>query len=483
MGNVATWRDDLARKEELIKKLRGLESERAEVLTRAAGNWQERATNLDRGIEKLQAEIDEINLVFEANQLERMFAVDGEQPTFNVNTRGDDPHAYAARPGLPATEVRAAAIDAVGSTEGVSDEKAAQVADVMRDDAAARYQLAKSSPAYARAFTKYLTNREAFGSLLTADEGEAWANAQRAAITIGSHGSVLVPTVIDPSFIFTDDSIGPDTLRSIGRNVTINASSWNGVLTPAISASVDAEGAAVSDDTPVPTAVSADLVKAQAFAQWTYEAEQDQGALMGELQRSMAEAKVNLEEQQLASGSGSGNETEGLITALDGSASEDTTPGTAETLALADLYDLFADLPTRHVKGDVNWLMHHGTSLSIRELVNAESSAEGTWTDVAAGRPPLLLGAPVRYHDECFNYRTINTAATAANTAVAIVGDASRFLVIDHISGVMLEPVPMVMDQSTGFPQGVRGLYMTWRFAAKCVDPDAFRMLSIPTTA
>jgi HK97 family phage major capsid protein len=110
-------------------------------------------------------------------------------------------------------------------------------------------------------------------------------------------------------------------------------------------------------------------------------------------------------------------------------------------------------------------------------------SAEGTWTDIGAGTPPLLAGAPVHLHGECFNFRAIDVGATAANTGIAIIGDWDRYLVVDHSAGASVELVPHVFATRANRPQGVRGLYMTWRFAGVCTDIAAFEMLSIPTTA
>ncbi len=104
------------------------------------------------------------------------------------------------------------------------------------------------------------------------------------------------------------------------------------------------------------------------------------------------------------------------------------------------------------------------------------------WTDFAAGQPSTLNGVRVVYSDQAFNSRTLDITATAANTGVLTIGDWSRFVIADHSAGMLIELVPHLLG-SNRRPIGARGLFAMWRFGCKVVHIDAFRMLSVPTTA
>jgi HK97 family phage major capsid protein len=480
----------------LQTKIRDLAAEARTVIGRAEAEGrdindgeQQRIARLEAGMDKLNDESGDISAEIKSRILvnhQRGYFTPGTGPApFSVNVRGDDPHKYVNDNGhLGGAEIRAAAGDALDRVAGIGEAKVESIRKLIAaadTDHEARLQLAKSDPDYMSAFLRMATGSAV--NALNADQARAWEVSSRAAITVTGSGSVLVPTSIDPGFILTNDGAGPNSIRDIARVVTVGTTTWRGVLSAGVTSSMDSENTEVSDDSPTVSAITAPLEKAQGFVQWSYEAEQDQDALVEELRRAMADAKFRLEEAQFGAGTGTPPETEGIVTALDGGASEDTSPATAETLALADLYDLMGILPTRHLASDkLAWLMHPGTALSVRALTNAETSAQGTWTDISAGRPPLLLGAPTHYHDSCFNWRTVDVGATATNTGVAIIGDWSRYLIADHSVGTMIELIPNMLG-SNRRPDGTRGAYLTWRFAGRCLDIDGFRMLSIPTTA
>jgi len=55
-------------------------------------------------------------------------------------------------------------------------------------------------------------------------------------------------------------------------------------------------------------------------------------------------------------------------------------------------------------------------------------------------------------------------------------------VIVEHSAGTVLELVPHVFGAAQR-PTGTRGLFAQWRFASKVIDVDAFRTLSVPTTA
>jgi HK97 family phage major capsid protein len=470
-----------------------LASQRAELLTEAQGLATRDIDGPEferfQAIEAAIGRIDNLTEILEASE-DPQRVTPGTGPVieaFNVNVRDKDPHAFTRdNRALPVADLRSAALDAVGNIDGVTDERAELIGGVLRTEgeSASRFQLAKSDPAYMSGFMKRVLHPD-LPSLLTTDEAravaamEAAAMSERAALGVSA---TFVPTQIDPSIIISNAGVGPDSIRSISRNVVSNRTTWSGITSAGVTSSMDAEFAEVSDDTPTLTALDIPLEKAQALVQFSHEAEQDADALVSELSRVLWDAKHVLEEGQFGTGTGSTPQTQGIIDQLDGGASEDTTPATAEVFAIADLYNLFGDLPSRHV-GNASWLIHHGTGLEIIELASALTSAQGLWSDIGAGHPPLLLGAPVTYHDGAANARSIDATATAVNTGVATVGDFGEFVIADHAHGAAIELVPHIFATANNLPAGTRALYLTWRFGSKATHIDAFRMLSVPTTA
>jgi HK97 family phage major capsid protein len=440
--------------------------------------------------ERLETEIAEA--VRRAEYLERddtSIAVDSSEylpgAAPNQTRLGKTPHeAVRNSPGMLNSTNESATLTraALESIDGIDAERVDTIAELADGDLAeARLQLAKSDPAYKRAFAKLVVN-PGLTSVLDAEEGAAYLNAQRAALSVAGSGSTLVPTAIDPAFILTNTGAGPMSLRSLGRPVTIGVSTWQGISTAGVTASMDAELDEVSDDTPTVASVSAALKSGRAFVEWSYEVEQDQAALLGELRLAMSDAKTNLEDAQLAAGLGTGSETQGLFVALDGTASE-TAPATAEVFALDDIFTTQAALPTRFAaSAKVAWVMHSGTALKLRQLVYAQNSGNSVWSDIGAGKPSLLNGVQVAYNDQAPSAYSIDAAATADNRGIATIGDFSRFVIADHSAGTLVELIPNVIGANRR-PIGARGLYMSWRYAAKTVDTNAFRMLSIPTTA
>lgn len=62
-----------------------------------------------------------------------------------------------------------------------------------------------------------------------------------------------------------------------------------------------------------------------------------------------------------------------------------------------------------------------------------------------------------------------------------IYGDFSNYVVVDRI-GTTVELVPHVFG-ANGRPTGERGLYMHRRVGGDIVNPNAFRLLNVATTA
>ena len=64
---------------------------------------------------------------------------------------------------------------------------------------------------------------------------------------------------------------------------------------------------------------------------------------------------------------------------------------------------------------------------------------------------------------------------------ILFVGNWSRYVIVDRV-GMSVELIPHLFGDNNR-PTGQRGLYAWMRTGAESVDDNAFRVLSIPTTA
>jgi HK97 family phage major capsid protein len=90
---------------------------------------------------------------------------------------------------------------------------------------------------------------------------------------------------------------------------------------------------------------------------------------------------------------------------------------------------------------------------------------EATVTD---GRAGMLLGYPA-YQSSAM------AAVTTTGSLFAIVGDFSRFVIVDRV-GLNVEVLPHLLGANRR-PTGQRGLYAFWRNGSKVINADAFRVL------
>jgi HK97 family phage major capsid protein len=72
----------------------------------------------------------------------------------------------------------------------------------------------------------------------------------------------------------------------------------------------------------------------------------------------------------------------------------------------------------------------------------------------------------------------MSSFSTTTNTKLAILGDFSKFLIVDKI-GMSVELIPHLFGTANNFPTGQRGMYAVWRNSSKVLDPNAFRLLKM----
>ena len=331
-----------------------------------------------------------------------------------------------------------------------------------------RQVLARSTPVYERAFGKLVANGGQVAQL-TAEE-------QRA-IVVGTNtaGGFMVPTVIDPTFVYTNDGT-TNAIRAISRVVTLTgaANAVTGVATAGITASWDAELEEVSDDAPELSQPSVPIHRAQAFVPYSIESEQDIPGLSDQLRMALQDAKDRLEGTAFATGSGSGEPT-GIFTALDANTNVELTTTTAATVGLVDLHAVYRALPIRW-RSRASWLMNPLWLGAIRQLGSAVGAS--FTGDLRDPYPERIIGRPVVESDDAPEVQT-----TTALDNILVFGDFSNYVIADKPASMMVEFIPHVFGATNGRPIGARALYAFWRTGADSVNDLAFRLLQDKTSA
>lgn len=330
----------------------------------------------------------------------------------------------------------------------------------------ARQLVLRSSDTYVSAFTKLITGNS---HLLTPEEA-------RTAMSVGTaaNGGYLVPTHLDPTVIVTNNG-SSNAIRRISRVTTLTVGKkWEGVSSAGVTASWDGELAEVSDDTPTFANPEVDTFKAQAFVQASIEATQDIGGLAAELGVLLADAKDRLEAAAHATGTGSGQPT-GIFTAIDAVSGSEIVSDTAATIALADLHEVYYSVPVRH-RATASWVMNPVYSMAIKALGTAVSAS--FTTDLTQGSAGTLLGRPLVESDEA-----PTTQTTTVRDNELILGDFSKYLIVDMPGGMSVEYIPHMFNTSNNLPDGRRGWYAYWRTGANVLDANAFRLLQDRTSA
>jgi len=323
--------------------------------------------------------------------------------------------------------------------------------------ATARHFLITGGPSYRRAFWKSMT-----GSPLSGEE-------QRALSLAGSGGGFAIPFALDPSVIPTSNSV-VNPARALARLVTISgANTWQGVTSPAITASYAAEVTEASDNSTTLVQPSITVNKAQAFVPFSIEISEDWPALEGEFGRLLQDAKDDLEGSAFVTGSGSAPNPAGYVT---GTTTTFAAP-TGLTITALSMYNFENTLPPRFRPRE-SFVANRGIYNVIRGIDTAGGAA--LWLYMAQG---LVTQAPTPGNTGATllgrgAWEASAMQATVVNaTKIMVVGDFSYFLIVDRI-GMTVELVPHIFGAVSRFPIGQRGLYAYWRNSSKVLSASAF---------
>ena len=328
-----------------------------------------------------------------------------------------------------------------------------------------RHLLVFGSDAYRRAFAKALVN-DAIS--MTDEERAAWALAQefRAASTIAGSAGYNIPTILDPSIIWTTDgALNP--FRPISTVKQIMTNTWTGVTSGGITMSWDTEGSEVSEDSPTFTQPTIDAHRLTGFVEYSIEVGQDVMGWTPEIAAEFGQADDEAQAAAFATGSGS-NQPTGIVTALVGSSGAWTTCGTNNALATDDLFKARRNTGPRYWP-NASWVMNIGINDRIRGLSTNNNMFSDTVT-LAAGQISQILGRPA------YVSQSMDSVVNTDTNNIAVYGDFRNFYIVDRI-GMTMEYIPHTFATGNNRPSGKRGLYTYHRVGADSVNDAAFTLL------
>lgn len=369
------------------------------------------------------------------------------------------------------TGLRTRALDAAEYAADLPDAaRALLTAVVERDDAAASSALvlAGLDPAYRSAFAKWLPDPTRGHLLWTAPEREAYARAEaiRAAMSLtDANGGFLVPFTLDPSVVLTSAGV-VGAWRQYATVDQTTTNEWNGVKSAGVTAEWLPEGAVAADASPAFGRLNIPVHKLAAYVSGSFEIWADSN-IASQLPTMLAESFAEAEAAVFATGSGSGAPT-GLVTAVAAVTASRVATTTGGTFTLSDLYAAQEATPPRARYGRSPAFV---ASLPILNMVRQFDTAGGasTWVNLGDGTPPRVL-------DMAVVESSAMTTTTTTGSNVAVLGDLSRFLIIDRL-GTTLVPHPSQVDPTTGRPNGTTGLFAYRRVGSDVSDPSVFRVI------
>jgi HK97 family phage major capsid protein len=375
-----------------------------------------------------------------------------------------DIRAFGTKP--VASELRDRAYAAVEKERGLDDRQKQHVIRTMetirdRDGRFAAHILATGHPAYRTAWSKLMSQPH---PVLTDEEQRA---LERAMSLTDSAGGYMIPYTLDPTIILTNAGI-IEPIRQISRVEQIVTDVWHGVTSAGVTASWDAEGAEVSDDTPTLASPSVTPAKAAAFVPFSIEAGMDIANLAPAVAELFADAKARLEGAAFATGSGS-SQPKGIVTAVIAVTTSRVSATTNNTFGLVDVYKTYDAVPARHIP-NASWIANGAILNKIRQFDTYGGA--GLWERLPAGLPAQLLGKPAY---EC---STMDGALGTGNDDCLLIGDFRKYLIVDRI-GLSVEFIPHLFGATNSRPTGQRGWYAYWRVGADALDTGAFRCLRV----
>jgi len=331
-----------------------------------------------------------------------------------------------------------------------------------------------SSPAYERAFHKFITSRgSTFGFTPEEQRGTALA------VGVDATGGFTVPFAFDPTVIAIGSWSGAvNPYRRVCRVVNIvGTDTWNALTGTAVVATRTTEAAAAIEQGPTFAQPQYIVKRAQGQITASFEMFQDRTDLASEMAVLIQEAKDNEEEASWAVGAGATTAslgvgpisgTSGAYTAVAG--------GGSGVIAAADADLVEAALPVRHRFG-AQWFMNR---LNIRKFQTVET----TGGKLFGGQQYQSVGIPeldragntgLRLLGYAVNESPSLPVATTTTITIGTLLAPSSYVIVERI-GMSVQFIPFILN-SSALATGQQALYFMYRNHAAPLNLDAGRTL------
>jgi HK97 family phage major capsid protein len=292
----------------------------------------------------------------------------------------------------------------------------------------------------------------------------------------GGTGGLGVPVFIDPTILV--QSQDPAQALPYFTRVVLTTNAWHGISSPGATLAFKSEGAATADAAVVLSQPDIPVYAATGVFQMSYEVAMDYPNLVDEVAGLFNNAYLDMVSNYTAVGSGSSVPT-GLFTQM---SNQTTSPAhvkvtSAGTLAAADIRAVFGALAPRY-QLNASWVMSPSMLQATAGLAAPSVSnglAPHDYAPATQGQPARLLGRPVLVS----SYAPAFSNSTAGGVNWMVVGDMTRYLVVNRLGATTLELIPNLPDFTNGGrPMGQRGYFYMNRWGGGVTDLQAFRVLS-----
>jgi HK97 family phage major capsid protein len=260
-------------------------------------------------------------------------------------------------------------------------------------------------------------------------------------------------------------------LLDVCRVARITTMAWRGVTAASMSWSWDAEGSAVSDDSPTLAQPVVPVYMGRGFLPYSIELGQDYPGFADEMATLLGQGAMDLLAASTATGTGTAQPT-GLFVKLEATAASKVKVATAGAVVASDVFKVWNATPERfRAHPSAAWAMNVSTESTIRSFSSPTSSSAYFTIDLNAEGLSFLNGKRVVRSD--YFPGVIGVTSTQS---YAVVGAFENYLVAIR-AGMNIEPVPVLFDATTGRPTGQRGFFAWLRSGHDCINPAGFRVL------
>ena len=418
-------------------------------------------------LERMTAELRQLEAVLAAPERARETAPAVPQ----VMTR-NDPFAEGVE-FRSVAEVRGAARTVVEQVEHV-DDSIRQAMQATLDQAIdkggqiARHMIVASRPAYRSGFHKLLAGRP---DLLTPEERAAEESVRALSLT-DANGGYLVPTVVDPTIIFTGTHNGLVAAQAIRARADVRQISGDNltvVKSSGVTVNWVAEGEESSDNSPTLSTLALSVNRCNCFVPYTIEIAQDWPGLENTIRNMIQVAKDDEEANVFALGNGTGKPLGMVYDIYTNYTGQVQNSASADTFAVADLYALRNKIAARY-QGRGTWM---GNQLIMDKIRQFDTAGGGSyWVDLNGANPSSLMGFPVITNPE------MDGTYGSGDNYVLVYGDFSGYTIVDRV-GLTVEAIPHLFGASNNFPNGMRGIWAYWRTGARVTNSEALAVLNV----